>query len=415
MAKKQQIILLHGNHQLTANTNTTGGTILVNGEVAVFNAQDAKNVEIYATAANGDLATFVTKDAVADIVDAAVSGISETVGNEDGGLVKDVEDLKVALGLNGDDTSGTSVYVRVGQLEQAVGATGDTGTTTLWGSVNDIKNNEIPNAVATALSGLTVETNTATTKYVYGVSQENGVISAHTADLTASAVTLNVEEGEYSAVTNVQTFFDNYKGKMAILDSDIAAAKTLVSGETENANKDAYIEVVLREGENEENVYDVAVKNAASVSALTSLENVMYGWLGADSGNTGVTTIRQIAVDELTKQLIPEDAQEALDTLQEISAWIQSHPEDAAKINAVLGGYLDSGITGYTNVYEDVVEIEGRLDAIEANRLLDIVVDNTNDNKIIVEKRKVSEDSEQVDNTIVYFNFDNMVIDGGEY
>ena len=44
-------------------------------------------------------------------------------------------------------------------------------------------------------------------------------------------------------------------------------------------------------------------------------------------------SVRSIANEELTKQLIPDNAQEALDTLQEIAEWIQNHPNDVATIN----------------------------------------------------------------------------------
>lgn len=47
-------------------------------------------------------------------------------------------------------------------------------------------------------------------------------------------------------------------------------------------------------------------------------------------------TARQIANEELAKQLIPENASEALDTLAEIAAWIQSHPNDASAMNKAI-------------------------------------------------------------------------------
>ena len=50
--------------------------------------------------------------------------------------------------------------------------------------------------------------------------------------------------------------------------------------------------------------------------------------LSVDSGY-----VKNIAMSALTEALIPEDAQEALDTLEEIAAWIQAHPEDAAEMN----------------------------------------------------------------------------------
>lgn len=50
-------------------------------------------------------------------------------------------------------------------------------------------------------------------------------------------------------------------------------------------------------------------------------------------GNDANKSERVIANEELTKQLIPDNAQEALDTLQEIAEWIQNHPNDVATIN----------------------------------------------------------------------------------
>ena len=47
-------------------------------------------------------------------------------------------------------------------------------------------------------------------------------------------------------------------------------------------------------------------------------------------------SVRTIANEELVKQLIPENASEALDTLEEIAAWIQSHPENASAMNAAI-------------------------------------------------------------------------------
>ena len=58
----------------------------------------------------------------------------------------------------------------------------------------------------------------------------------------------------------------------------------------------------------------------------------MTALIGADTGKS----VRAIAAEELAAQLIPANAQEALNTLTEIAAWIQAHPEDAAAINAAI-------------------------------------------------------------------------------
>lgn len=54
--------------------------------------------------------------------------------------------------------------------------------------------------------------------------------------------------------------------------------------------------------------------------------------VGADTGKS----VRTIANEELAAQLIAEGAKESLDTLQEIAAWIQEHPDDASAMNAAI-------------------------------------------------------------------------------
>ena len=54
--------------------------------------------------------------------------------------------------------------------------------------------------------------------------------------------------------------------------------------------------------------------------------------VGADTGKG----VRTIANEELAAQLIPEGAQESLNTLQEIAQWIQDHPDDAAAMNTAI-------------------------------------------------------------------------------
>lgn len=65
---------------------------------------------------------------------------------------------------------------------------------------------------------------------------------------------------------------------------------------------------------------------------LTSVTDKLVTLIGTDTGKS----VRTIADEELAAQLIPENAKESLDTLQEIAAWIQSHPDDAAAMNEEL-------------------------------------------------------------------------------
>ena len=53
-------------------------------------------------------------------------------------------------------------------------------------------------------------------------------------------------------------------------------------------------------------------------------------------GEDANKSVRTIANEELAAQLIPEGAKESLDTLQEIAAWIQQHPDDASAMNQAI-------------------------------------------------------------------------------
>lgn len=80
----------------------------------------------------------------------------------------------------------------------------------------------------------------------------------------------------------------------------------------------------------------VAELIADAKTAATYDDTVLSGkvdtLIGTDTGKSA----RTIANEELAKQLIPENADEALDTLAEIAAWIQAHPDDASAMNAAI-------------------------------------------------------------------------------
>lgn len=75
-------------------------------------------------------------------------------------------------------------------------------------------------------------------------------------------------------------------------------------------------------GELEEVVSDIDTRVGTAETKLATL-------IGTDAEKS----VRTIANEELAAKLITADAQEALDTLEEIAAWIQEHPGDAATMN----------------------------------------------------------------------------------
>lgn len=84
-------------------------------------------------------------------------------------------------------------------------------------------------------------------------------------------------------------------------------------------------------------------------------------------GNDPNKSVSTIVFEKVAELLIPEDAQESLDTLQEIADWIQDHPHDAAEINSNISilqtkiGNLEDIING-TDTTEG---LEARVSSLE--------------------------------------------------
>lgn len=73
--------------------------------------------------------------------------------------------------------------------------------------------------------------------------------------------------------------------------------------------------------------------NAGNITKLTTRMGAAEGKITTLVGSDANKSVRTIANEELAAQLIPDGAKESLDTLGEIAAWIQSHPDDASAMN----------------------------------------------------------------------------------
>ena len=103
---------------------------------------------------------------------------------------------------------------------------------------------------------------------------------------------------------------------------------------------------------------------------MTAFKSQLATLIVSDTGKS----VRTIAAEEIAAQLIPANASQSLDTLAEIAAWIQSHPDDASAMNTAitnlqqLVGTLPNGITA-TNIVgyiqELIEEEEDRAEAAE--------------------------------------------------
>ena len=140
---------------------------------------------------------------------------------------------------------------------------------------------------------------------------------------------------------------------------------------------------------------DIAVKGLAALAykaqvSESDLDTALKAVLDAKASGADVSTligsdtgksVRTIANEELAAQLIPESAQESLDTLSEIAAWIQDHPDDASAMNAAITALqgVVAGIGGEDDDYATVVAaIEGKISAAQNAIYAAITAGDTN-------------------------------------
>lgn len=83
-------------------------------------------------------------------------------------------------------------------------------------------------------------------------------------------------------------------------------------------------------------IVDIITYVKQNRSALDSELSTVSGKVATLIGSDTAKSVRTIANEELAARLIPSTAKESLDTLQEIAAWIQSHPDDASAMNTAI-------------------------------------------------------------------------------
>ena len=213
---------------------------------------------------------------------------------------------------------------------------------------------------------------------------DTGILAQAKADAQskADAVQENVDAldekvGELPEDTTATSVVDYINKKTEGIATDVALGElnSQISGlqtAVQDIQKDYLVEADKTELQG--NIDDVDGKVDEVAGKVATL-------VGEDTGKSA----RTIANEELAKQLIAEGAKESLDTLAEIAAWIQSHPDDASAMNKAIEdlealiGVLPEGVTattviGYvqevvateTSAREEAIsELDERLQAVE--------------------------------------------------
>lgn len=186
-------------------------------------------------------------------------------------------------------------------------------------------------AVKTALDGV----DTGLTNKIDTINNTigGGFSTASTGTVTAKVNALGERIDALEAISaDTKSALQKVEASPAAGDSKYITFTNSVSGTTGKVVADIIIGSVAKNGSGD------GLADAAAVrTRLDNVENDLSGVSGKVVtliGNDSGKSVREIANDELAAQLIPEHAKDSLDTLQEIAAWIQSHPDDASAMNA---------------------------------------------------------------------------------
>lgn len=192
-----------------------------------------------------------------------------------------------------------------------------------------------------------VKTNTEAIAILNGGANTDGSVAKAVADAKTGLET-KISAADAKAVA-AQTAADNAKNAADAVDAKIGAVPkgSTVIAEIQKVKDAAY---------NDTEVRGLIKTNTDNITSLTGRADAVEGKVSTLVGEDAGKSARAIANEELTKQLIPEGAKESLDTLQEIAAWIQNHPDDASAMNAAIAalktkvGDIPDGATSTTVV-----------------------------------------------------------------
>lgn len=192
-----------------------------------------------------------------------------------------------------------------------------------------------------------VKTNTAAIAKLNGDAKTDGSVAKAVADAQAGLETkISAADSKAAAA---QTAADNAKKAADAVDAKVGVVPegSTVIAEIQKIKDVAYDDTAVR---------GLIKTNADNITALTGRADAVEGKVTTLVGDDAGKSARTIASEELTKQLVPENAKESLDTLQEIAAWIQKHPDDASAMNAAIDalktkvGDIPEGATATTVV-----------------------------------------------------------------
>lgn len=278
-------------------------------------------------------------------------------------------------GLSDLDARVTSAESDIDDLQAAIGAGGSVTT-----AIADAKKAGTDAAAAAAAAQDTAD-GKASMADVEAKNYATKTEAQGYADAKDAAIAAAKQAGD-----NAQADVDTLTTKVGTVPVNKTVVQMISDAQAAATYDDAQVKADITTNANEISAIKADYLKAADKTALqdgiNAVDALVDTLIGTDTGKSA----RVIANEELAKQLIPENAADSLDTLTEIAAWIQAHPDDAAAMNEAITalqnkvGNIPDGVTATTIVayIQEVVNAEKtraegaesgldtRLDTIEA-------------------------------------------------
>lgn len=189
-----------------------------------------------------------------------------------------------------------------------------------------------------------------------------------------------------TAADNAQDAVDTLAGKVGTVPSDKTVVQMIADAQAAATYDDEEVRGLISDNAADIKAIADDYLKAADKTELQGNIDTVSGKVTTLVGEDANKSVRTIANEELAKQLIAEGAAESLDTLQEIAAWIQSHPDDASAMNDAIVAlqkqlqgidagdgtvkkYVDDAIAalnvGQYALAADLTALAGRVSALE--------------------------------------------------
>ena len=377
---RQKLIHLHGSNPPTKATLLAKD--FVNGEIAVKNGTSTDS-ELYVLGSDEQLAVFATKAYLEGYADRAAAAVNSASTSATTQLRTDLNALSGTVGtLSGKvDTNFTTLSGVTdsldGRLDTAesdiqglktdlatVSGKVDTNYTTLNNAIT-AETEARQNAISAETAARETAINNVTTAYTEAVSNEK----------TARENADKALDNKITALTEtVETAVDTLEGK---IEAAQKAATTAVAEGTDAGNN---LSIASATSEDGAVTYTINLTDVASASALTEVKGQVSTLIGTDDASKSVRTI---ANEELAAQLLGETvATDNFKTLQELAAWLEGHPEEAAEMNAAIQANANAitaetaaRTSADTEIKQSIATLEGKLTGATAQEIANVKTD----------------------------------------